>query len=240
MLELLDLQRLALRRGTCPLCGPTLIIRLRDRDVGVRCLRCGASVVSAAMVATIRRRSPDLSELHVYELSSRGPVYRYLREHAGRLTVSEYFEGVASGEYVHGVPCQDVQALTWDSDSFDICTSTEVFEHVADDRRGFREIYRVLKPGGWFIFTVPMHDMPMTLERARLVDGKIVHLEPPEYHGDHLRSQHRVLAFRDYGLDICERIVSAGFVKVESELFPYGGWFGFFRPVLSARKPPAN
>ena len=54
--------------------------------------------------------------------------------------------------------CQDVQHLTFDDAEFDICTSTEVFEHVPDDIKGFKEIYRVLKDDGVFIFTVPIHD----------------------------------------------------------------------------------
>ena len=38
--------------------------------------------------------------------------------------------------------------------SFDLCTSTEVFEHMPDDLNGFSEIRRVLRPGGRFVFTV--------------------------------------------------------------------------------------
>jgi SAM-dependent methyltransferase len=236
-LSLLDVKHLALRPGNCPLCGVTLIVRLQDRDIGVRCLRCGASVIAAAVMDALKRRVPDLPARHVYELSSRGALCRYLRRHAGRLTVSEYFEDVAPGASRDGVPCQDVQALTWGPDSFDLCTSTEVFEHVADDARGFREILRVLKPGGWLIFTVPMHDRPVTRERARSMDGHIEYLEPPEYHGDQLRGEQRVLAFRDYGRDIDERLNLAGFSEVRIERFPPGGeWFGFSRPVISARK----
>jgi SAM-dependent methyltransferase len=112
------------------------------------------------------------------------------------VTVSELFDDVEAGRLRDGVQCQDVQRLTHAAASFDLVTSTEVFEHVPDDRRAFAEVHRVLRPGGFLVFTVPLMDAATTLERARLHDGKIVHLVEPEYHGDHLRGRGRVLAFR--------------------------------------------
>ena len=170
-LRLLDLRQFALARGACPVCGPTLLVKLRDRPAGVRCLRCRTGLTSAALIAAVKRSVPDLGSRHVYELSSRGAVFRYLKAHAGRLTYSEYFDGATPGETRHGVRCEDVQALTWPDDCFDVCTSTEVFEHVPDDLKGFREVYRVLKPGGFLAFTVPLNPNGATRERARLVDG---------------------------------------------------------------------
>jgi SAM-dependent methyltransferase len=126
------------------------------------------------------------------------------------VTVSELFDDVEPGRFHGRVQCQDVQCLTYNDRSFDLVTSTEVFEHVPDDRRAFREIHRVLRPGGVLVFTVPLMDDASTLERARLDHGTIVHLTEPEYHGDRLRGRGRVLAFRTYGLDILDRLRTAG------------------------------
>jgi ubiquinone/menaquinone biosynthesis C-methylase UbiE len=41
------------------------------------------------------------------------------------------------------------------SESFDVVTLTDVLEHVVDERRTLDEIYRVLRPGGQLIVTVP-------------------------------------------------------------------------------------
>jgi len=65
------------------------------------------------------------------------------------LTLSEYLENVPPGECRGNFQCQDVQELTYPDNSFDVCTCTEVFEHVANDVKGFSEIYRVLKEGGY-------------------------------------------------------------------------------------------
>ena len=125
--------------------------------------------------------------------------------------MSELFDDVVPGGFRDGVQCQDAQRLTYGDAAFDLVTSTEVFEHVPDDRRAFAEIYRVLRPGGSLVFTVPLMDAPATLQRARSENGAIVHLVEPEYHGDRLRGRRKVLAFRTYGLDILDRLRAAGF-----------------------------
>jgi SAM-dependent methyltransferase len=124
---------------------------------------------------------------------------------------------VASGEIVNGVQCQDVQQLSFANNTYDLFTSTEVFEHVPDDAKGFSEIYRCLKPGGYFVFTVPINEVPETVERAKIEKGEIVHMLEPEFHGDHMRSK-GILAFRNYGLDIKQKLEKAGFRNVELHL----------------------
>jgi SAM-dependent methyltransferase len=172
----------------------------------------------------------------VYELSSRGALVRYLRRRFHAVYLSEYFDQVQPGDSRGGVPCQDVQALLLDDALFDLVTSTEVFEHVPDDRRGFLEIYRVLKDGGRFIFTVPLLDQGETMERAHmLADGAIEHLTDPEYHSDRIRGGRKVLAFRTYGRDICGRLDAAGFRSViRTVVEPCHGIFG--QPVIIAAK----
>jgi len=147
----------------------------------------------------------------VYELSSRGALCRYLRRTFRRVTVSELWDDVTPGTFRHGVQCQDVQRLTYGDASFDLVTSTEVFEHVPDDRRAFAEVHRVLRPGGLLVFTVPLMDASPTLERAEIRYNRIVHLVTPEYHGDRLRGRRGVLAFRTYGPDIVDRLRAVGF-----------------------------
>ena len=86
------------------------------------------------------------------------------------------------------------------------------------------------------IFTVPFHDGEHTVERARQRDGAIEYLLEPVYHLDLLRPA-GILAFRDYGRDIVERLRAAGFVDARI-LAPSRrlAWLGGL-PVVFARKP---
>ncbi len=201
--------------GRCPFCGPTLLLRLRREETGIRCLRCATSTVHLSIGWALAHLAPDLDGLDSYELSSRGPLVDWLRRRSKRLQCSEYLDEVAPGSCRDGLRCEDVQRLSFADASFDLVTHTEVFEHVPDDAAGFCELYRVLRPGGRMVFTVPLSAAPATVERARLRDGVIEYLLPPTYHTDLLRGERQVLCFRDYGQDIVGRVKAAGFTAVE-------------------------
>jgi len=77
-----------------------------------------------------------------------------------------------------------------------------VMEHVKDDIAAMKEIYRVLKPGGWAIIQVPFFNpqIDITYEDPSVLDPK----EREKVFGqdDHVRM---------YGKDYARRLQSAGF-----------------------------
>lgn len=175
---MLEWRSLRASLARCPLCGPSVVVRLSASPIGARCLRCAASGITMALVSVLREEVGSLGGLHVYELSSRGPLVDWLRRHAGRPTCSEWFDGASPGH-------------------------------------GFAELRRVLRPGGRLVFSVPLSPAAPTIERARLLkDGEVEHLLPPEYHGDRIRGRGRVLAYRNYGFDVLERVAAQGFRDV--------------------------
>ena len=225
----------ALRPFACPACGPSLLLRWGADEMQVRCLRCRGTPVHLSLLAAIRVHVPDPASCRAYELSTVGPVPRWLRRHCQSLATSEYLDGVAPGSTQRGIRCEDVQRLSFDDARFDLCTSTEVFEHVPDDAAGFRELHRVLAPGGWLLFTVPMSGAATTVERARRVGDRDEHLLPPAFHGDRLRGPGAVLVYRDYGSDLVDRVRAAGFSEVQL-WSPVRDCFGHRRQVLVARR----
>ena len=195
--------------GGCNLCGG-VVIRWSPNVFGSRCVRCLSTQIHRAIGLAVDALCLP-GDARVYELSSRGALFRHLRRRFRDFHFSEYFDDVPPGGIRKGIPCQDVQNLRLPSGTFDLVTSTEVFEHVPDDAKGFSEIHRVLKPGGWLIFTAPLTRNPVTVERARrFPDGRVEHLLPPEYHSDRLRGRGKVLAYRNYGTDIVDRLRGAG------------------------------
>lgn len=202
---------LAARRARCPFCGPTVLVRLSHASGGFRCARCSAGAVQMAIGWAIRETVGDLGALDVAELSARGPLAAWLRRVARSAATSEYFADAPPGSCRDGIRCEDVQRLTYADASFDLVTHTEVLEHVPDDARALAELFRVLRPGGLMLFTVPLHGGERTVERARLRDGIVEHVLQPVHHTDPLRPE-GILAFRDYGLDVLDRLRAAGFV----------------------------
>jgi len=239
--QLFRLREFAVKAKRCPFCGMSLIVRLRADEIGLRCVRCGASAVHLSIGYALRRHVCDLAQRDVCELSARGPMVTYLKRHARSVSTSEYFADVEPGSILvgsigAGVRCEDVQQLTYADASFDLVTHTEVLEHVPDDARAYSELRRILRPGGLMLFTVPLTDEATTVERASLCNGRIDHLMPPAFHGDPLREGIAILVFRDYGRDIVDRLQTAGFVQVRIELSRLDLPWDYARAVIHARR----
>ena len=237
-LSQLDLREFAATSGTCPFCGPTVFVRLSNASGNFRCARCSAGAVQVSIGWAIRETVADLASRDVCELSARGPLAAWLRRVARSAATSEYFADAMPGTLRDGIRCEDVQRLTYADASFDLVTHTEVLEHVPDDTRALAELRRVLRPGGLMLFTVPLHGGVATVERARLRDGVVEHLLEPVHHTDPLRRE-GILAFRDYGSDIVDRLRGAGFddARILSPSTRIGRTGA--HPVIAARKAAA-
>ncbi len=133
------------------------------------------------------------------------------------LQTSVYKPSLAWGDVVaEGVTNQNLEALTFPDATFDVVVTSDVMEHVRLAAAAHREIRRVLRPGGVYLFTVP-HDRgrTTTLERVRIVDpadpARDEFLLEPEYHGDANSPENRALAYRLYGLDLDDELRRLGF-----------------------------
>jgi len=164
------------------------------------CLFCSANERYELLAAEIKSAiGSGLSEKDVLELDPHSPL-KNIFVTARSYTRSFYDSTVRPGTVRDdGAVCQDITALTFADNSFDLIVSSDVLEHVPRLDRAFRETARVLRPGGAHLFTVPPR--PSTRARAEVVDGKIQHLLPPEYHLDPLCPE-GILAFWDVGPDL--------------------------------------
>jgi len=111
-----------------------------------------------------------------------------------------------------GIRHEDITALTFRDRSFDVVLSFDILEHVPDFRAAFRELARVLVPGGHLLASFPFDShFEKTQIRASIgIDGSISHHLPAEYHGDPVDGA-GCLCFQVYGWDVLEELKQAGF-----------------------------
>lgn len=95
----------------------------------------------------------------------------------------------------------DVQDIPFEDNTFDILFCNHTMEHVDDDIKALKELYRVLKPGGWGIIISPIN-----------IDRKTTYEDPaiksPAEREKHFGQSDHV---REYGLDYPDRLKKGGF-----------------------------
>ena len=95
----------------------------------------------------------------------------------------------------------DIQLIPLADESFDVIFCNHIMEHVEDDRRAMRELYRVMRRGGWGVVLSPVElDRATTFEDDSITDEA----ERTRIFGQY---DHR----RVYGRDYADRLREAGF-----------------------------
>lgn len=152
---------------------------------------------------------PALEKLSIYSAVAKEHFHRILGPNNPNFTCSEFFPNVVAGSEKNGIVCQNLEQLTFHDASFHLVITEDVLEHVRHPEAAFREIYRVLKAGGYHVFTIPFYFDRPTAKRVATDTGEDVYLKPPEYHGDTLRD--RILVYTDFGYDLLDELSRRGF-----------------------------
>lgn len=146
-----------------------------------------------------------------------------------RVYTSIYKPGRELGHELGGnLSNQNLESLTFKDSSFDIVITSDVMEHVRLNHLAHREIRRVLRNGGIYLFTVPHGRQPETLHKVVIHDPrdptKDEFLGEPEYHRDVNSEDNRALLYRIYGTDIDDELADLGFnVEYCRDDFPQTG-----------------
>lgn len=95
----------------------------------------------------------------------------------------------------------DITHIEYPDNHFDAIICNHVLEHIIDDRKAMRELYRVLKPNGWGILQVPIsHTLTETYEDASAIT-------PEERENKFGQCDH----VRIYASDYLDRLKEVGF-----------------------------
>jgi SAM-dependent methyltransferase len=191
----------------CGACGASLRYRVQAGAISAAYGRPGRPLIELL-------RTDWFRALDVYEPGIIGPFRHLLRDMPGYVN-SYYWPGVAPGEEHEGVRCEDLRDLTFPDGAFDLVISSDIFEHVRGPFPAFAEIFRVLRPGGRHIFTVPLAwPFPNTTRtRVDYSGPEDIFVVPAQYHGSPVDPQGS-LVYTDFGMDLPEQLRPLGFETV--------------------------
>lgn len=199
-------------RGTCPICEKSVTFSSKEqwfRD-HLFCSSCGSIPRERALMKVISDYYPYWRDLGIHESSpgGRGASIK-LHQECKNYSASQYYPNHTPGQ-VHpqsGYRCENIEEMTFDDNSFDLFITQDVMEHIFDPKKAFKEIARILKPGGAHIFTAPLINKVKKSERwaSRSEGGEIVHHHPAEYHGNPVDSKGALVTMH-WGFDIANYI----------------------------------
>jgi len=213
----------SLRRGQliCSNCGS--ISRYRSIARGLLKAIGELTGVQATSVKALRR-TRSRQALTVYDTQVPFKFFNItytIPEHLSKvrwveLFTSRYDEFLPLG-YMLGRNCsnENLEQLSFPDAFFDVVVTSDVMEHVRLADRAHAEIRRVLKPGGFYLFTVPfLADQYSTRTLIQVRDPhdplRDIVLRA-DYHEDGNAPGGRVAVYREYGLDIVYELEALGF-----------------------------
>ncbi len=180
---------------TCPVCGTDhrRFVAFNGRD-DAQCPTCGSLERHRQQWLWLDRSGwlARLASARVLDLAPHRAFGPALERVAGSYDSGDLLPGKARRVV-------DICAMSDDADaSFDFIACTHVLEHVPDDGRALRELYRVLAPGGAALLSVPLRgettDEDLTCDEA-----------------ERLRRFGQADHVRRYGFDFFDRLAAAGF-----------------------------
>lgn len=182
-----------------------------NRQQFFKCQTCGCNLRSMALGKAIMQcyrynglfrgfvKSFQARRLHTLELNTAGDLTHFLARLPKR-TLACY-------------PDVDMMCLPYKNESYDLVVHSETLEHVPDPVKALAECHRVLRPGGFCCFTIPVIVDRPTRSRQGL---------PPSYHGNNADTVLTdYLVQTEYGSDAWKDVVRAGFNEVRMYWIEY-------------------
>ena len=198
--------------GFCEICNAE--VEFRSDQVWFRdflaCPQCHSVPRERALMRVLKTHAPNYAALKIHESSPCGRgISTHLASVCRDYSYSHYFPDVPFGRRhpTRKERCESLEALTFADASFDLIVTQDVMEHVLDPAAAFREINRVLRPGGMHVFTVPIVNkaQPSAPRARRSPDGAIEHLKEAQYHGNPIDAKGSLVTM-DWGYDILRTI----------------------------------
>lgn len=146
--------------------------------------------------------SRGIPKLKIYDTDNFSAISEFLRKDPNYIR-SSYYPNLKSGHKIaENYFNINLENIYFDDNSFDIILSSEVMEHVRLYQDAHREIKRILRNKGTYIFTVPYVNEKNNINLIDCSGDEDIFLCEPHYHGDPLNKGEGILAYRIFGREI--------------------------------------
>lgn len=190
---------------TCPCCGSSYITFL---PAGIRkranaaCIKCGSLERHRNLWLFFADNKHLLNKQ--MKLLHAAPEKIFYDRFSAQQNIDYYAIDLNPADYNYGIKTMkmDLTSLDFEDNFFDAILCSHVLEHIPDDSKAMKEMYRTLKPSGWAILNVPVkEELEKTFEDVLIRNPK----KQLELFGqpDHVRI---------YGRDYTDRLRNAGFI----------------------------
>lgn len=177
-----------------------------DRQQGFCCDACGANLRSMNLAGALLDHFAFNGTLSQFCSRSREAKSLSLLEvnEAGTLTLAlSSFRKYKLTRY----PEVDMHKFPFADASYDIVIHSDVLEHVNNPGTGLTECFRILKPNGVLLFTIPIIYGRLSRKRDDT--------EPPSYHGDPAINGSDLQVHTEFGADFWVLLLEAGFRRIK-------------------------
>lgn len=194
----LDALQCRWRGNYCPVCKKSSAQFApygRIRRKNAQCPKCGA-LERHRLAWLFLQRMTDLfdgRQKDILHVAPESCFQSHLKEKFGRNYLTADLFNPRADEKM------DLCDIDHPDETFDVIICIHVLEHIADDRRALRELFRVLRTNRWALINVPI-TRSTTFENCLLSDPK-----------ERLKSFGQENHVRRYGPDFVERLRESGF-----------------------------
>ncbi|MBD2752292.1 class I SAM-dependent methyltransferase [Spirosoma validum] len=202
------------------------------------CPNCGSTVRHRLLMATFSllesfRFEKLIQNKSVLHFAPEKHLEKIMRNQAGTYKTADFLaDGYSYNHIDYNI---DISAMNAIADaSFDCVIACDVLEHVPNHLRAIDEIYRVLKPGGYCVLTIPQKDnLEHTIEDLSITSPQ-----------ERERTFGQVDHLRIYGDDFVDMLTNSGFsvTAVDEHFFDkeVAERYVLFPPVLSKHPLATN
>ena len=213
-------------KGSCPVCEKSTVFTARHDgpldpmwhknwySASLICENCGSYPRQRTLFEALNMLIPNWRDIDMHECSpDLGASSQKLAAESKSYVASQYDRAIPFGS-LHpekGYRSENIEEQTFPDNAFDLVITQHVFEHIFHPDLAIREIARTLRPGGYYIMTMPWGGVERSIRRASLLNGEVVHHMEPIYHGNPIDDEGSLVTI-DWGYDV------AGYLNAHSGL----------------------